>query len=205
MPRSVWTKHNREMDERIHPSLPQERWPRNYKELQRHNSAITAAVYNALLLNRIRPKFEKILRKISQTFLKEWIYSLADSDNSSNHRRSTSKESQGNTTVRRFLQSIRFHLQTKDGTNTSWVWFPWRNCYSYNDALQKYESNGSFSWWRQRLLWHKTMESCKEIHKHHVVFILLRLCTLNVRRSNKKWFKIKKQARSRLKHTTQTT
>ena len=31
-------KHNKEIDDRLHPSFPEERLPRNYKELLNHNS-----------------------------------------------------------------------------------------------------------------------------------------------------------------------
>ena len=70
---------------------------------------------NALLLNRIQPDIEKILRK-NQWLLEESINNLTDSDYPSNHRRSMGKESQGNTTVCRFLQGIQFHTQRKRWT-----------------------------------------------------------------------------------------
>ena len=56
-------------------------------------------------------------------------------------RRSTSKESRGNTSFCKFLQGIRLHAKSKNGANTSSIWSSQRNCYRYNDDLQKYESN----------------------------------------------------------------
>ena len=43
----------------------------------------------------------------------------------------------GNTTVCRYLQGIHFHIQRNDGAKTTWILFPYRNCYGYNDVLQK--------------------------------------------------------------------
>ena len=56
---------------------------------------IVATVYNALLLNRIRPQFEKILMKIRTAFRE--IHNFTDFDYSSNHRRNTHKKTGGNT------------------------------------------------------------------------------------------------------------
>ena len=50
------------------------------------------------------------------------LLSLTDFDYPSNHRRSTRKKSRENTTVRRFHQSIRFHIQKKDELNTPCIW-----------------------------------------------------------------------------------
>ena len=36
----------------------------------------------------------------------------------------------------------------KDGANTACIWSPQRNCYRYNDTLQKHQSNCSLTWWR---------------------------------------------------------
>ena len=47
------------------------------------------------------------------------------------------KKSQGNTIVHRFLHSTWFHTQRKDEANTTSMSCPQRNCYSYNDSLQK--------------------------------------------------------------------
>ena len=71
---------------------------------------------------------------------KKLLYNLTDSDNQLNHQRNTNKESQGNTTVPRFFQSISFHRQRKDGANTICIWSSLRNYYHYNDALQKHET-----------------------------------------------------------------
>ena len=34
----------------------------------------------------------------------------------------------------------------KDGADSTNIWSPQRNIHHYNDALQKYKSNGSLSW-----------------------------------------------------------
>ena len=99
-----------------------------------------AKVYNSLLLSCIRPEVEKILRK-----------------NQSNHQRSTCKKSQvSKTIVCKFL-----YTQRKDGANTTCIWYSQRNCYRYNDTLQKYKSNDSVeevdvatTRWQHRLLRH---------------------------------------------------
>ena len=49
----------------------------------------------------------------------------------------------------RFLQSIWFHILGRNGANITNMWSLQRNCYSYNDTLQKHESNGWLTWW-----WH---------------------------------------------------
>ena len=56
--------HSREMDERMHFSLLQEKRPRNLEELQRHNSDCQSCkAVSTLFLSRIRLETEKILRK----------------------------------------------------------------------------------------------------------------------------------------------
>ena len=75
-------------------------------------------------------------------------------ENRSNHQVSTRKESWGTTVVLRFLESIWFYIQRKDGAKISYIWSSQRNSYSYNDALQKHECNGSLTWWRHRLVCH---------------------------------------------------
>ena len=71
-------------------------------------------------------------------FFEKLIHNLTDSSYPSNHQRSTCKESQGNIIAHRFLPGILFHTQSKDGANTIIIWSPQRNCYSYNDILQKH-------------------------------------------------------------------
>ena len=70
--------------------------------------AIAGKVYNALILNRIEPEIEKILRKNQTGFQKN---RSKDSDNSPNHQRSTYKNNLGSTIVRRFRQNICFYTQ----------------------------------------------------------------------------------------------
>ena len=59
------------MNKRLHPPLPQERWPQNCQELPTLIS-IAAKIYNALLLNCVKPEIEKILRKNQNGFWKKW-------------------------------------------------------------------------------------------------------------------------------------
>ena len=68
--------------------------------------------------------------------MEELIHNITDSNYPSNHPRSTSKESRGNTIVSRYLLGIQFHTKRKDGANTTSIWFSKRNSYRYNDALQ---------------------------------------------------------------------
>ena len=136
-------------------------------------------------------KSRKFFGKIRIAF-EEFI----DSDNPSNYPRNMVNESWGNTIVHRYLQDIWFHTQQKVGANTTCLWSPQRNCYNYNDALQKHESNGSLTWGRYRLLWHFCWSFVKRYISTLFVYTLSRLCTLNINRSNKKnLFHIKKNKR----------
>ena len=92
-------------------------------------SALTAKVYNTLLLTPIQPEVEKIL----------WNFS--DSGHSSNHWRSTCKKSWSNYIGHRFFYGIWLHTERKYGANIIiCIWSPQRNCYHNYDALQKHES-----------------------------------------------------------------
>ena len=99
-------------------------------------------------------KSRKFLAKIRT---EKSIHVFTDSDYLPNQRRITCKKSWGNTNVRRFHQSIWFHTQTEDGTNTKSIWFTQRNSHSYNDALPNHRSNGWFTWMRDRLLLRNTL------------------------------------------------
>ena len=71
--------------------------------------------------------------------------------------------------------------------------FP-KNCYHYNDALQKHESNGSLTWWRHRLLQNHHWSLARRYISTIFVYTLPRLRTSNIHRSNKrKWFHIEKR------------
>ena len=72
-------------------------------------TGIAAKVYNDLFLNHIQPEIKEEIRMA----FGEIAPNLTDSDNLSNHPRSMNKESQGNTTVCKFLQSIQFHTQER--------------------------------------------------------------------------------------------
>ena len=51
--------------------------------------------------------------------------------------KSTGKKSWGNSIVHKFLRGIWSHTQRKTGANTTCIESSQRNCYCYNDALQK--------------------------------------------------------------------
>ena len=88
----------------------------------------------------------------SEEYSKKWIHNIPDFDNPQNHRRSTCKNSPGNTIVHRFLQSIWFPIQRENGANASSIGSFQKNCDHYNDDQQKHKSNGSLTWWRHELL-----------------------------------------------------
>ena len=107
---------------------------------------------------------------------------------------SISKESWVSTTVRRFLQGIWFYTQRKkNGENTSCIWSLQRNCYRYNDTLQKHESNISFTWLRHRYR-HYCSSPARKCICTIFVNALPRLRTLNINRINKRnGFTLKKK------------
>ena len=124
--------------------------------------------------------------------------SLKDFDNPSSHRRSTDKESQGNTTVGIFLQGIRYYTRRKDWGNTTSIWSSQRNCYRYYDTLQKQESNGSLTRWRYRLFRHCRWSLTRRCISTTFVYTVSRLGTLNIHRSNEKWFHIKRKGQKQM-------
>ena len=116
---------------------------------------IAAMVYNGLLLNCIRSGIEKILwKKSEQLSKKRSHHNFIDPYYQSNHRNISGKESRGSTNVCRFLQGIQFYAQREDEANTTYRWSPQRNCFCYNNALQKHESNCSLTRWKHQLLRH---------------------------------------------------
>ena len=98
-------------------------------------TALVAKVYIAMLLNDTLPEIEKIQRKNQKGF-----------------RRKCSTTSQIQT-IWWFIEGVRvknfevtlqvihffkaFHTQRKDGANTTCIWPSQKNCYRYNDSLQK--------------------------------------------------------------------
>ena len=66
---AVYEEKNVEVEERLHLPLPQEKQPRNHKELQGYNSySRVAKVYNAQFINNIRLKVENFFLKIRNIF-----------------------------------------------------------------------------------------------------------------------------------------
>ena len=107
------------------------------------------------------------------------------------------QKSRGNTSVWRFLRGIWFHTHEKDGANTSNIWSPQRNCYLYNNALQKHESNGSLTQWWYWFLWRWAGSFAKRHINTISINNLPRLRTLKVNRSNERWFHSKKKKKKK--------
>ena len=120
-------------------------------------------------------KLRKFVEK-SKQLLKKSLYNLTDSDNPLNHQRSMHKESWGNTTVCRFLESIWFHTLKKDGVNIPSLW-------SSKKLLLKQ--------WFIHLIETQTsltllLESCRRYFCTIFVYTVARLHSLNIWRSIKR-------------------
>ena len=150
-------------------------------------TAIATKVYNALLLNRIQSEIKKILRKNQNSFWRNhfttsqilticWIIQVQEKN------------------LKATLLFIHFFkTQKKDGPSTTSIWSAQINCYWFNDALQKHQSNGFLTWWRKWFFQHSRWSLAKRYISTIFVYTLSRLCTSNVHESNKrKWFHIKK-------------
>ena len=103
-----------------------------------------------------------------------------------------------NIVVWRFLRCIWFYTQRKDRVNSSSIWSLQRNCYHFNDALQKYESHSLLTQW-----WHQLLQHCHwSLARRYIdtisIHILPRLYTSNVNRSDEKNGLTLKMARSKL-------
>ena len=105
-------KHHREMNKKGDLRIT-----KNYKGIDL--TAVTAKVYNALLLNCIWPEIKnKKTEEKSEQLSEKLLHNFTDSYNSLNHQRNTSKKSLSNTILSRFLQAIWFLTQRKDWANT---------------------------------------------------------------------------------------
>ena len=59
--------------------------------------------------------------------------------------------------------------------NITDIWFPQRNCYHYNDALQKHdESNGLLTWW-----WNRHLQYC---HRNWQWFYILKTLVVLIKK-----------------------
>ena len=96
-------------------------------------TSIAAKFYNALLLNCIKPENENILRKNQNDFRRN--RSIISQILTVHQIIGVHAKNLKVTLVFRFLQSIWFYTQRKDGANTSSLWSPKRNCHSHNHAL----------------------------------------------------------------------
>ena len=109
--------------------------------------AITAKVYNALLLNLILPKMEEIHRKNQNGFRRNWSTG-SDSDYPQNHWRSTYKKA-----TLQFIDSSEAFDSIHRGMIDQMLLghgLPRKKNYYGNDALQNHENNGFLTWWRYR-------------------------------------------------------
>ena len=149
-------------------------------------TAIEAKIYNALLLNHIKPTIEKILRKnqngfrrkrssTSQILTIHWILEGVHA-----------KKPVGDTIICRPLQGIWLHTQKEDGANTSSLRFSERNCRSHNDAILKHRSKSSIIGWKHRLLWHSSRRASRRYISPIHVYYLPWLLTPNVYRFNER-------------------
>ena len=96
-------------------------------------TSIVAKIYNAQLLNCIKPEIEKILRKNQNGFWRNQsttsqIWQFIESWE-------LVQKNLEVTLVCIFLQGIWLHTQREDGADTSSVWSPQRNCHNHNDVL----------------------------------------------------------------------
>ena len=105
---------------------------------------IAANVYNGMLLNRIQPEMEKLLRKNQNGFRKSYL---------------TVSQI---VTVRRIIKGIKAKqlpatllfvdfLKAFDSVHREKmkriivIWYPGGNCLSHNDPIQEYQSHGALS------------------------------------------------------------
>ena len=122
---------------------------KNYKGISL--PATTEKVYDELVHNRIQSEIKIILRK-KQNGLRRNRFTIPQI-----------------LTIRWMIEGLRAKnieatliyvvffktfdsIQREVGANTTSIWSSQRNCYRYNDVLQKHESCGSLTWWRHRLL-----------------------------------------------------
>ena len=106
----------------------------NTKNYRGITYTVTATkVYNTMLQNSIQSEIKKI------RFSEKSIHHFTDSDDPANPRECTCRKTRGNSVARRFLESIWFHTQKKDGANPNRI-LPFlcqkQNRYSYHDALK---------------------------------------------------------------------
>ena len=134
------------MDERLDPSLPQDR---TFFRGITLNTLATKGLQFTTYQSHPTQNREKILGKIRTVF--------EDNAPQPHIVGGRIKNLERNTTVRRFPQGIWFLIQRKGGASTTCVWSPKRTCHCYNNALQKHEINGLPT----LTLF---LEYCKEIH-----------------------------------------
>ena len=116
-------------------------WAKNYRGIAL--KSIAAKIYNTQIRNCIESKIENILWK-NQRRHKFWL--------SIRFLKMCVQKLKSNNIICRLNQSLWFHSQRKDGTNSTCLRPTKRNRRRHNDALLKQQSKSPFSIWRHRLL-----------------------------------------------------
>ena len=93
-----------------------------------------AKIYNALLVNPIKPEIEKILKKNQNGFCRNQLDNITNSDNLLNFR-CLCKKPQSYIPICTFLQDIWHHTQREDRANTSSLRSTQGDHCSHHDAL----------------------------------------------------------------------
>ena len=162
------------MNGRFHPPVFKEMWPRNHRELQRHNFYC----YSCYGLHCPASQLY-LLWSREYTSEKNWKITLRFYF--SNHRRSTFKIFCSNTFVCRLFQGIWFYTQRKDGANTCRIWYTQRNCYCYSTVVRSSNSDTDFL---EHCHWSLTRTNTSTIS----IYNLLRSRTTNSNISNERKF-----------------
>ena len=117
-------------------------------------TSIAAKIYNALLRNRVEPKIDNILRKNQNGFRRNRSTTSQILTIRRIPEGVRAKNLQGDITICRLYQGLRFHSQREDGRNPTSIRPTKRNRSSNNDSLQKHQSESTFTGWRHRILRH---------------------------------------------------
>ena len=147
-------------------------------------TAITAKIYNALLLNHIWCADAKVLRKKSKWFSEKSIHNFRfwlfiESLDANNLEATLVCECLGENLLQ--MQQILLVLC-----------FSKRNCYYYSDTLHGHKGCGLLTWWWRLLLWHGHWRLARRYIGVISIPNLPRLYTTNIIRLNsRKWFHTK--------------
>ena len=142
----VWIKNYREMYKRQHHLLPKEK--ENF-EITFDFGGITLAAavakdHNVLLSRNIQSAIWKNLKKNKKHFRRNVIHNPRYFEHPlENDRRNRSKNSWGNTSVLTCLVGYWYCAMRTEGVSIGKICYPLRNCYRYNDDIQKHVINTS--------------------------------------------------------------